>query len=351
MRVWQAPNDYSELRSFLSRCDVDFDEILGKYSKLLRDGKRHYLLMGFPAPDVVGEEATHLTWVACLLPVLSERKDLGVASKGKESTLRVVDKHKIFRGSADIEWTNIVNVAEKQLHSRGSLCNELVNSNVLVVGAGSLGSMVCEGLARGGVTRFSISDNDLFMAGNVTRHTLGFFSSMKSKASELCERLKNISPNIKASALDALGLSGGPVLEEYDLVVICTGFSVALNHLGISKKKANARLAIFSFDMGAKNVFCWLGKADLFNRSDYEEAIMPYAEEAQCGDLEMPWEGTGCWSPVFPASYSDVAAAAAVCLRSLDAYMTNASEQPQMWLFRQEYDESGFPVGMKGVRL
>ena len=65
----------------------------------------------------------------------------------------------------------------------------------------------------------------------------------------------------------------------------------------------------------------------------------------------LPWEGTGCWSPVFPAQYADVAHAAAVCVKALDAFVASGGGVEVARLFEFLYDETGFPSGMRSVEL
>ena len=351
VKGWQAPNDFSQLREYLDRCGIDFDEVVSRFGNGLRDGRRHYFLIGVPIPENVGQRADHITWFAFLMPALTRKSDLGNGAKGKPRTLKTVDRVKVFAGNRMVDWAQAHNVAKRQLHSRGSLCESLAESDVLVIGAGSLGSLICEALVRGGVSSIAISDGDVFVPGNVSRHTLGFEASGKAKARELCGRMNSISPNVEAVPLMPVGRADEPSAADFDLIIDCTGSDEVIDWIGRSTPRRGALVGVFSFGIGAKAVYAWMGPASRFTREAYDARFADLVGSDMAKSELLPWEGTGCWSPVFPAQYADVAHAAAVCVKALDAFVASGGGVEVARLFEFLYDETGFPSGMRSVEL
>jgi len=73
------------------------------------------------------------------------------------------------------------------------------SKRVGIVGLGSVGSKIAVSLARHGVKRFLLVDDDIMLPGNVCRHELHWSSVGASKVEALKERLSLIAPNIEIS--------------------------------------------------------------------------------------------------------------------------------------------------------
>lgn len=69
---------------------------------------------------------------------------------------------------------------------------------VLIIGAGSLGSMIAENLMRIGVVSQGILDADHLQTGNLSRHALTMTSVGHNKAAALVEHLNRILPDASA---------------------------------------------------------------------------------------------------------------------------------------------------------
>ena len=100
---------------------------------------------------------------------------------------------------------------------------KLANTNVLVFGAGGVGSWAAEALVRSGIGKIGIIDNDTICASNVNRQieattlTLG-----QPKASALKKRLLEINPDCEITAWDKLFCrenAGLFKIEESDYVI------------------------------------------------------------------------------------------------------------------------------------
>ncbi len=76
--------------------------------------------------------------------------------------------------------------------------NKLINSHVLVVGLGGIGSFAAEFIARAGVGKMTIVDGDIVDPTNRNRQLQAMHSTHgMSKADLMAERLKDINPEIE----------------------------------------------------------------------------------------------------------------------------------------------------------
>ncbi len=78
----------------------------------------------------------------------------------------------------------------------------LADKKIAVIGAGSLGSYVCEELVRSGIKCFTIIDGDGFEPANIMRHRLDYGYNGISKASGLAYKLRHIHPEVIATPVD-----------------------------------------------------------------------------------------------------------------------------------------------------
>lgn len=79
----------------------------------------------------------------------------------------------------------------------------LRNANVLVVGLGGVGAYAAEMVARAGVGRMTIADADTVSETNINRQLIALHSTIgKPKADLMAERLRDINPDIKLSAVN-----------------------------------------------------------------------------------------------------------------------------------------------------
>ena len=80
--------------------------------------------------------------------------------------------------------------------------NKLINSHVLVVGLGGIGSFAAEFIARAGVGEMTIVDGDVVDPSNRNRQLPALSSTHGvSKADWMAERLKDINPEIKLNVI------------------------------------------------------------------------------------------------------------------------------------------------------
>ena len=73
----------------------------------------------------------------------------------------------------------------------------MIKTGAMLIGCGSVGSLVALELARAGVSRFLLIDNDIFGYHNICRHQCGIYDVGKYKTEATKERILQINPTAK----------------------------------------------------------------------------------------------------------------------------------------------------------
>ncbi|MFD1363398.1 ThiF family adenylyltransferase [Lentibacillus salinarum] len=101
------------------------------------------------------------------------------------------------------------------------LPNQLVGLNekkIGLVGLGSLGSKIAQSLARTGVRKFYLVDDDVFLPGNLVRHTLDWKSVASHKVDAVENQLMNISSAVDVE-VSKINLSGQEATTSLNTVL------------------------------------------------------------------------------------------------------------------------------------
>lgn len=94
-----------------------------------------------------------------------------------------------------IDWSTYSIESDIASRNKGIVDNvHLKDSYAVIVGCGSVGSLIALELARGGVGNFILVDNDIFAYHNISRHQCGILDVGKRKVDALEERLYQINP-------------------------------------------------------------------------------------------------------------------------------------------------------------
>ncbi len=110
----------------------------------------------------------------------------------------------------------------------------LKNSNILVVGAGTLGNEVCKNLALLGVGNVTIIDNDIIEEVNLSRSVLMRREDKgKNKADVVAERMKELYDEINVIPLhhDVVFDYGSANYKDFDLVIMAVDNREARMHI------------------------------------------------------------------------------------------------------------------------
>ena len=233
-------------------------------------------------------------------------------------------------------------ITEKEYFGRGKFSSLWDKKKVCVVGVGAIGSIVCESLARSGVTTLALWDDDTVEPGNICRSTYQVQDIGKSKVEALREHIVSINPFIELRSITTKGdwysLTGntfsGPfqyihgsfygsvnynsqedaikLLDKYDLILDCTGSNELLHFLSYAvPEKEIISLCITN---RSRNLL-------LFSSNDGNpfELRKMYLSKIEQDTKNFYVEGSGCYSPTFIATYSDISTLVNLAVKELNA--------------------------------
>jgi molybdopterin/thiamine biosynthesis adenylyltransferase len=350
LKFWQAPNTYEELIIVCKKYNYDFQNMLKNYSCNLRDGKKHYLLIGFPIPQMNNGKLDQIHWKAIKLPVLSNGKKTMKGFRNNELGYSIRDKVNILKGKMKLDWVKIENWSSHEIGNRGRLPSTITSMKTLIIGAGAIGSLVSEILTRTGMYNIDIQDFDLLEIGNLSRHTLCIDDIGKYKSDRIIKRSQSFNPHSVGKAINSKFVcSDNQIVDfkKYDLIIDCTGSDEVLSD--ISKIQFNKKVIFASVSVGfaAKRMYLMLQYTNKVDCREFFNLVSPYldSEKEDNKDIELPRGGIGCWSPIFPARYDDLLIAVSTFIKVLELFTTQNSKSDLVKIFEQVNDDKGFFTG------
>ena len=152
-----------------------------------------------------------------------------------------------------------------------SQMEKLKNAHVMLLGLGGVGSYAAEALARGGVGKMTIVDNDDVAVSNLNRQLPALASTIgRMKADVVAERLRDLAPDMELHAINAFYLPDSPVPIPEDCTVVVDA---------IDTTSAKLHLAQVCMERGINIVSCM----GMGNRLDPTKIVI--------GDI---YETSGC---------------------------------------------------------
>lgn len=352
IKGWQAPNNFKELKQAFKHQDFEFRDIFAKLIPRFRDGKKHILMIGFPVPKKIGEDVCIIHWEAFLLPVLSFGKKYAKGFRNNELGWKIRDFQEIITDEENVDWLLSENWNSKEILNRGCYNNVVTRSKFLLIGAGTLGASIGEQLVRGGVHSLTIMDDDIYSIGNSARHILSVDSVDKYKANELAKRFNSINPNINVKFISsALTKENIEIINEYDIILDCTANNDVLYLLSSYESKRKRKYISISFGYKAEVLYFAYQRGCKF---EFERYVANFStklkenERAIC-DKELPWEGIGCWSPVFPAMAADVQLVASFSTIIIKTILEQDLYDEKYFIYERVNDEDGVIKGFVRV--
>ncbi len=153
--------------------------------------------------------------------------------------------------------------------------NKLKTKHVAVFGLGGVGGYVTEALARAGVGKITVTDNDVVSESNINRQIIALTSTVGKKKTELWkERIKDINPEAEVETLDMfVGRENADEIDfsAFDLVVDAVD-TVTAKLVIIEKAKKEGCKVISAMGTGNKT------RPELFRISDVSKtSVCPLA--------------------------------------------------------------------------
>jgi hypothetical protein len=342
---WRAPQTWQEVHDFAAEQGVDFSALLRQATPVVRDGKPHYVLLGFPVERVTGEVPSRYHWVAFLLPALSRDKRAKTQVPGFRTPVAawMTDRRTgALAGDAPLGWVRAENWHPDELAARGRFEGRLAGRGVVLLGAGAFGSVLGDLLVRGGVHDLAIFDAERLEAGNLARHELSMLEHGALKAEALAKRLNTVSPSARVSgygsAFPPSDDDARAALDRAEIVIDASASDRVAEALGKYPWGRDRKFASVSFSYGAEKLYFYLAKGPAFPTEDFRTEMKPWIEADTRPPEDFPHEGTGCWSSVFPARGDDVALFAAIAARQLDERLATSVDAPELAVYARQPD-------------
>lgn len=190
----------------------------------------------------------------------------------------------------------------------------LSGKHVYVVGAGALGSHICDGLSRAGIGKLTIRDGDYLTPGNMTRHVVNDLGQCGiGKASAVSAMLTGRLYNRAEITVVNKGLvsptEAAGIFEDCDLVVDATADGAVTGMLEDVARVTGRRLITACIQNEGRTQ-----RVDLVPPYGDAQALPPSAVAVQ--PAPEVFEG-GCGDPVSATPPYAVAEAAAMCVRHI----------------------------------
>lgn len=316
-----AMKDWNLLKSLISDEFLNFLYQFEKRSLRMFRNKLIPLFIGYKISD------NEIHWEAIMLkigefPIYGEPLIVEGRKTGKWVT-------EISDG--DINWANTRNSSYQYFFGRGTFCEHLIESKILIIGVGAIGSMAAKTLVQCGVKRVDIVDYDIKEPENVCRSEYQFSHGVSNKTDELKQILHSISPHTDVGILKenefeiALKVFSREkevkdelkvLFNEYDLVLDCSTDDDLMYML--DSLKLNTELINLSISNHAREMIC------AFSPNVYHFVKTQYSSLIK-NDVEDLYNPTGCWSPTFKANYNDINVLVQFALKQINRIYSGAT--------------------------
>lgn len=224
--------------------------------------------------------------------------------------------HLVLSGSAD--------EAVMRLRS-GTTAAAVSNKHVYVVGAGALGSQICDLLVRTGLGHLTIRDHQLLTPGNMTRHlitSLSYAGHNKARVVHVVLDKRPYNRTTIQSDTTALVSPAEAVqlLRDYDLVVDATADGSVTCMLEAASAITGTRFATACLQNDGRSmridIIPPLDGADPLPQTATRPSAAPEAFEAGCGE------------PISPTPPYAVTEAASIAVRHITGLLSGQPESP-----------------------
>lgn len=344
---WQAVSFWKELREMGTQQGIDVLGVLEEVAHAVRDKGRVLLMLGYPIPMRVGEPDQEVHWETVRLPALTSAPPKGFRPNRKAWWER--DLRQVFGNSQVLKYIETENWHPDRLQARGRLPQSVCDKRIAIIGCGALGSMSAELLIRAGLRWLRLIDGDVLAAGNLARHVLTASSVGARKAGALATRLRAIAPAVTIETVETyLPLDvqlAHDQLVDAEVVIDCTGADDVPHLLKEPYWSMPRRFISASFGYGAQRLFLFRSNGHRFPDEAFASALSPWLEQerriwSQAGER---FEGTGCYSPLFPARVDDVMGGAVAAVKFVEETVNLGRDETELVVL-QSSRYGGFQV-------
>ena len=284
---------WSELKMYVTQEQINY--LYHFQSRLNKNVEYFFVMLGYKIFNSTGKE---LHWE--LIYILSLRKFTRGVKVNKQWISELTEEK--------ILWCKSSNITYDRFFGRGRLHSKLIDANILIIGAGAIGSSLAKILVRCGVKKIVVSDFDTVESGNICRSEYFIYNEGVFKTHSLQQQLCVISPFVEVTPLGEIPKTfpGNEDFEqtkrqlsEFDIIFDCsTDMEMAYM---LDKMKLRANIFNLSLTDMVKEFICVFGgsniamqKHQIFKSLNVDDIEIDFYPEAGCG------------YPTFRANYNDI---------------------------------------------
>lgn len=261
-----------------------------------------------------------------------------------------------------IDKINIVRMDKERILERGGAVKDYMNLDITpaIVGCGSLGSSLSLLLAKSGISKFILIDNDILMPENTPRHLCGYTDAVEpiSKVDAVSKKLKAHFPYITTENYpeNILKLIKDDVinLNNYDIIIVAIGNYAVERRINYLYKKGLINKPIIYLWMepyGVAGQMTYIGvnsKGACYNCLFNEKAEFLYS--LANGNSEYSKKEAGCQSTFIPYSAAEISQFIGYCCRHILYNYKNSGRATELstWIGNKEdFKKRGFKINKK----
>ncbi len=354
LNYWQAPNTFNELintfkneeRDFIS----EFKTLIWGKEEVFRNNEKHLIIVGFPIPEKIGEENKTIHWQAfqfkfnCL-----ETCNPTINYKGHKNRVFFKKDKLILSSDNKVDWMDSQNWSENKILNRGSLSQTFKSKNVLMIGVGTIGSVIADIMVHEGIKDITLIDNDDLEIGNLSRYNLTLDQLHKPKSEEFSKHLNKINPFANAKYLKSTfdyDEDETSNYDKFDIIMDCTGENQVLYDLEKYEFEHGKIFISVSIGINADNIYLLLQKGCKFDYSKFINELQPFMKENQkrLDEMDLSRDGTKCWMPVFPVKYHDILSISSLTIKIIERFIESNEKE---WIKFYKKEDAANTIGYR----
>ena len=233
-------------------------------------------------------------------------------------------------------------------HSNSRCLNKILNSiniecgneQIVLIGAGALGSQILNNCLRAGYGEWTIIDNDYFWPHNIARHVLTSKDIGYTKVSALAEYALTIQADAKINTVTDEFFSNSDAISTAlkcaDIIVDVSASVAVEKYLALDTETTARQMSCFLNPSGTSTIMLLASsdgktRLDLLEMQYYRELIL---NERYSNHMVLPetmvYSGS-CRSISSRMSQDDVSLSAALCSKALKIYLSDVNGKIVIW--------------------